>query len=161
MLALPGFFLRKTTWKAKFSGFFLPLGNSFVSTFNETRAPTSRNYVAEQGIVMPNWSNMFQSFWSDSCVFALERQAKKLNFKSFVTFKRPFGGYFQWNFCIYFQEICSWTRYTNGKLIKYISSFLVALRRFCYRNTVLNLYFYSFFISKRIVGVYLQGNVCT
>ena len=25
-----------------------------VATFNETRPPTSRKYVAEQGIVMPN-----------------------------------------------------------------------------------------------------------
>ena len=29
--------------------------------FQETRAPTSRNYVAEQGTVMPNRSKTFQT----------------------------------------------------------------------------------------------------
>ena len=27
---------------------------TLVATFNEARAPTSRKYVAEQGIIMPN-----------------------------------------------------------------------------------------------------------
>ena len=33
---------------------FLPLIDPLVATFNETRVQTSRKYVAEQGIVMPN-----------------------------------------------------------------------------------------------------------
>ena len=32
----------------------LPLRDPLVVTFNETRAPTCKNYVAEQGIVIPN-----------------------------------------------------------------------------------------------------------
>ena len=41
--------------KLNFQSFFLSLGNSLVATFNETRTPTSRKYVAEDGIVMPNY----------------------------------------------------------------------------------------------------------
>ena len=41
---------------------FLPLRDPLVATFNETRAPTSRKYVAEQGIVMPNWLKYVKRF---------------------------------------------------------------------------------------------------
>ena len=41
---------------------FLPLRDPLVATFNETRAPTSRKYVAEQGIVMPNDKKHFKRF---------------------------------------------------------------------------------------------------
>ena len=33
---------------------FFPLEDALVATFNETRAPTSRKYVAEQGVVKRN-----------------------------------------------------------------------------------------------------------
>ena len=45
---------RKTTKKPKFSEFFLPLIDPLVASFNEMRAPTSKENVAEQGILMPN-----------------------------------------------------------------------------------------------------------
>ena len=54
-----------------------------MATFIETRAPTSRKYVAEQGIVMSNSSKTFQSFWLHSSVFALETQPKNLSFQWF------------------------------------------------------------------------------
>ena len=54
---------------------------ALVTTFNETGAPTSRKYVAEQDIVMANSSKTFQTFWSHSSVFALEKQPKNLNFQ--------------------------------------------------------------------------------
>ena len=73
---------------------FLPLRDPLVATFNESRAPTSRKYVAEQGIVIPNWLKTFQTIWSHSSAFALEKQSKNLNFQSVFTSKRPFGGYF-------------------------------------------------------------------
>ena len=38
---------------------FLSLIDPFVATFNETRTLTSRKFVAEQGIVMLNWSKTF------------------------------------------------------------------------------------------------------
>ena len=59
------------------------LRDPLVVTFNETRAPTSRKNVAEQGIVMPNWSKTSQTFWSHYSVFALEKHPKNLNFQSF------------------------------------------------------------------------------
>ena len=70
----------------------LPLRNPLVATFSETCAPTFTKYVADQGIVMRNWSKTFQIFWSHSFVFALEKQPNNLNFQSFFTSKRPFGG---------------------------------------------------------------------
>ena len=105
-----------------------------MATFREPRAPTSRKYVAEQDIVMRNWSKTFQTFWSDSSSFALEEQPKNLNFQSVFTSNRRFDGYFQRNACTYFQKICSWSRYSNAKLIKNISNFSVALLRFCIRK---------------------------
>ena len=55
---------------------FLPLTDPLVATFNETHAPASRKYVAEQGIVMPNLSKTFKTFWLHSSVFSLEKQPK-------------------------------------------------------------------------------------
>ena len=114
---------------------FLPLIDTLVATVNETRAPTSRKHVSEKGIVMSNWSIRFQTFWLHSSVFPLDRQPKNLNFHSFFTSNRPFGDYFQWNACTYFQKICNWTRYIDAKLIKNISNFLVTLLRFSFRKT--------------------------
>ena len=66
-----------------------------MATFSETRAPTSRKYVAEQGIVMPNWLKVCQTLWSHFSVYALEKQPKNLNFQSVFTSKIAFGGYFE------------------------------------------------------------------
>ena len=78
-----------------------------MATFNEAREPTSRKFVAEQGIVMPNWSKIFQTFWSHSTIFALEKQPKNLNFHSFFISKRIVGGYFQGNMCTHFRKYVS------------------------------------------------------
>ena len=128
---------------------FLPLKDNLVATFSETRAPTSRKYVAEQDTMMPNWSKTFQNFWSHFSVFALEKQPKNLNFQSVFTSKRPFGGYFLWNACTYFQKICSWTRYSDSKLSKNISNFLAALLRFSFRKVAWKSKFSEFFLSLK------------
>ena len=109
---------------------FFPLIGPLVATFSESCASTSRTYVAEQRILIPNWWKTFQTFWSHSSVFALETQPENLNFESFFTSNRLFGSYFQWKAYTDFQKICSWTRYSNAKLIKNISNLLVALLRF-------------------------------
>ena len=106
-----------------------------VATLNETGPPTSRETVAKQDIVMPNWSKIFQTFRSHSFPFALEKQPKNLDFQRVFIFKRTFGGYFQWNTCTYFQKICSWARYNDAKLIENVSNFLVALLCFFPRKT--------------------------
>ena len=103
------FALEKKTKNLNFQSLFLPLGDPLVPTFNEMRATTFRSYVAEEGIVMSNWLKIFQTFWLHSSIFALEKKPKNLNFQSFFTFMRHFGGYFQWNKCTNFQKICSWT----------------------------------------------------
>ena len=66
-----------------------------MASFNETRAPTSRKYGVDEGIPMGNLSNTFQTFWSRSSVFPLQKQPEKLTFHIFFTAKKPFGGYFQ------------------------------------------------------------------
>ena len=71
---------------------FLHLRNPLVASNNETRAPTSRIYVADKGIVMPNWLKTFQNFWSHSSVFPLENRPEILNFQSFFTSKKLSGG---------------------------------------------------------------------
>ena len=143
------FCFRKTIWKAKFSEFFLPLKESLVATFSETRASTFRKNVTEHGILMPNWSRTCQSFWTHSSIFALEKQPKNLNFQSFFTSKRSFRGYFHWIVCSYFEKICSWTRYSNAKLIKNISNFLITLFCFCFRKTNLKSKISEFLTSER------------
>ena len=127
------FALQKQPEKLNFH-IFLFLNDPLVATFNETCAPTSRKYVAEQGIVMVNLSKTFRSFWFHSSVYTLKKLPKNLNFKSSFTSNRPFGGYFQWNACTYFQKISSWTRHSNAKLIRNIWNFLVALLPFCFRK---------------------------
>ena len=88
------FYLEK---QRKFSIFrvFLPLGDALLVTFNETHAPTSRLYAAEQGIAMINLSKIFQNFWLNFSIFALERQPKNLNFQSSLASRRPLICYFQ------------------------------------------------------------------
>ena len=60
-----------------------------MATVNETRPPTASKYVAEQGILMQNWSKTFQTFWLRSSVFALEKQPKNLDFQSFLPLGDP------------------------------------------------------------------------
>ena len=150
--------LEKQPKNLDFQSVFTPL----VATFNETCAPTSWKYVAQQGIGMPTWSKIFQTFWLHSSVFALEKQSTSLNFPSVFTSNRPFGGYFQWNACTYFQKICSWTRYSEAKLIKKFPNFLVALLRFSFtKKQPENLNFQSAFTSNRPFGGYFEWNACT
>ena len=133
-----------------------------VDTFNETRAPNSRKYVAEQGMLMPNWSKPFQTFWPHSSVFALEKQHRNKNFQRFFTSKRPFGGYFQWNTCTYFHKICSWTRHSDAKLIKNISNFLFALLHFCFRKTTWKVTFRGFLpLRDSLVAIFNDTRVPT
>ena len=54
-----------------------------MATLNEAHAPTSRNNVAEQGIVMSNCLKTFETYWLHSSVFSLEKQPSNLNFRSF------------------------------------------------------------------------------
>ena len=116
------FALEKQRQNLNFHRVLLPLGNPLVATLNETGAPTSRKYRVDQSIVMPNWWKTFQTFWSHSSAFALEKEPKNLNFQSAFTSKKPFGGYFQWNACTYFQKKCTWTGSSDAKRIKKISN---------------------------------------
>ena len=54
-----------------------------VTTIIETRVPFSRKYIAEQGVAMSIWSKTFQTFWSHSSGFALQKQPENLNFQNF------------------------------------------------------------------------------
>ena len=54
-----------------------------MATFNETRTPTSRKHVAEQGIEMSNGSKTFPTFWSHPSVFFLWNNNLKYKFSEF------------------------------------------------------------------------------
>ena len=154
-------FALENNLKIKISRVFLPLKDILLDTFSETRAPTSRKHVSEQSIVMSNWSMKFQTFWSHSSAFPLEKQPKNINFQSFFISNRPFAGYFQWNACIYFQKICMWRRYSGAKFIKNVSNFFVALLHFGFRKEPKNLNFHSFCGSNRPFVSYFQWDACT
>ena len=140
-----------------------------MTTFNETLAPTFRKYVDEQGIVMPNWSKTFQTFWPHSSDFALEKQPKKLNFQRFLNSKRPFGGYFQWNAYSYFQRIVmpngsktsqSFWSYSSVFALEKQPKKLNFQRFFDIKKQPKKLNFQRFFTSKRPFGGYFQWNAC-
>ena len=65
-----------------------------MATFNEKGAPNSRKCVAEQRAIIPNFSDTFQSSWSHSSVFALEKYPKNLNFQSFLPREEALVGTF-------------------------------------------------------------------
>ena len=108
-------------------------------TFSETCAPTSRKYVAEKGLMMPNLWQARQSFWLQSSFFLLERYPKNLNFQSFYTTKTSSNGEFQWELCSNFYKKCSWGRYNYVKFFKVTSILLVAASAFAFRNSFLPL----------------------
>ena len=66
--------------------------------------------------------------------FSFRKTTYKSKFSEFFTSNRTFGGYFQSNACTSFQKRCIWRRYSDVKLIKNISNFLVALLRFYFRK---------------------------
>ena len=49
---------------------------------------TSRWYEVEQLVLIPNLSEIFEDFWSQYSVFALEKYSKNLSFKSIFTTKK-------------------------------------------------------------------------
>ena len=126
--------LEKQPKNLNFHSFFTS-NKPFVGYFQWRRARTSRKYLAKQGVVMPNWTKIIQTFRSHSSISTIENLPKNLNFQSLFISNRSFGGYFQWNVCTYFQRIYSLTMYSDAKLIKNNSKFLVTLLRFCYRET--------------------------
>ena len=140
---------------------FLPLAYPLVATFSETRAPTFLKYVDEQGIVIPNSSKTFQTFWSHSSVFALEEEPTNLNFQNVFTSKKPFRSYFQWNASAYFQKKCSWASYCIVKLIKTFQTFCLHSSVFALEKQPKNLNFQSAFTSKRAFGGFFQWKRCT
>ena len=56
---------------------FLHPKDTLVATFNERRAPTSRTFVAKQGISMSNSSETIQCFFRYSSIFVLENKLYK------------------------------------------------------------------------------------
>ena len=63
------FVLKKYPTNLKFQRF---LKEGLVATFNEKRAPTFREWVAEQDEIMPNYLQALQIFCSHSSGFCLE-----------------------------------------------------------------------------------------
>ena len=101
-------------------------------TFNEKRAPTSIKYVAESDIIMTNFFQSLQLFWSHSSVFALEKVAWKSKFSELF--------YLLEALVAAFSEMgapkSSWARSNNFKCIRDIAILLVALLCFHLRKVV-------------------------
>ena len=86
LIALLRFCFRKITWKAKFSEFFTSKKH-FDVYFQWNACAYSWKYVVKQGKPTPNWSKVFQTFWSLSSVLVLEKQPKKLHFQIFLSLR--------------------------------------------------------------------------
>ena len=114
---------------------FLPLTDTLVATFNETRAPTSKKYAGELRYNDAKSIKSILKLFVALVRFCLDKQHEYLNFQSIFSSNRSFGGYFQWKRCTNFQKICCWTRSNDAKFIKSIWDFLVALLRFYFRKT--------------------------
>ena len=127
-------FALESNLKSKFSE-LLPLIDPLLVTFSETCAPTSRKYVAEKGLMMPNLWQTRQSFWLHSSFFLLEKYTKNLNFQSFYTTKTRSNGEFQWELCTNFQKKCSSGRYNYVKFFQVTSIFLVAASALAFRKS--------------------------
>ena len=56
-----------------------------MAAFRETGAFTSRWYEVEQVVLIPNFPETLEGFWSHSSVFALEKYSKNLSLKSIFT----------------------------------------------------------------------------
>ena len=65
-----------------------------MATFSKTTALSSRKYVSEQGISIPDLLKKHRFFGSHSSVFALEKQPKYPNFQSFVPLRNPLVAHF-------------------------------------------------------------------
>ena len=77
------FALEEQPEKLNFWSFVYLYKKPLVISLIETRAPTSRKYVVDQGIAAQNWSKILQSFWSHSSVLALKKQPSKAQFSEF------------------------------------------------------------------------------
>ena len=92
------FVLEKQPKNLHFKSYFTTKRH-FGGYFQWNVSPTSRKYVAEQGIMMPSLWQILHSFWSHSSVFFSEKYPENLNFQGFFTTKTSFDGYFQWEAC--------------------------------------------------------------
>ena len=98
-----------------------------MATFNEMRAPTSRKYVTEEGIMILDLLHTLQCFWLHSSVFAKGKYPKNLVFQSlFFTSKTSFTPTFR----KYFTE----QDISMPNLLQTLQLVLVALLCFCLRK---------------------------
>ena len=71
-----------------FLGVSLPLKEPLVATLCKTRALISRKYEDEQGMNVPNFSEMLKLFCAHSTVLALEKYSQKCKlFRVFLPLK--------------------------------------------------------------------------
>ena len=70
---MPNLSKTNQSFRKIFFRIFVPLKETLVAIFSETRALTFRKYVAGQCVLMPNLSEKKKSFSLQSSVFALER----------------------------------------------------------------------------------------
>ena len=146
----PVFALEKQPKNLNFQSLFTSK-RPFRGYYQRNRCTYFQKICTLKGMVLPNWPKTFETFWSHFSVFAIQKQLKNLNFQRLFTHKKTFGayfqrgGYFQRNACSYFQEICSWTRNSNAKLMKNIHTFWLHSSIFALEKQPKQLSFHDFF----------------
>ena len=130
-------------------------------TFNERRAPTSKTNVAEQGIVIRNWSKKFPAFRLHSSLFALEKQPKNLKFEFRLPLIDPLLATFNERGAPTSRKYVAKQCIVMQNWSKLFQTFRSHPSIFYLKRQPKIQIFQSFFISNRPFGGYFQWNVCT
>ena len=145
------FALEKQSEKLNFQSFFTSKKH-FDVYFQWNAYVYSWKYVVKQGEPTPNWSKLFQTFWSHSSVLVLEKNSENLNCQSSFTFKKPFGGNFKRNKCTYFKNYIVKIGLQTPKWAEAFLIFWPNCSIFSLEKQTEKLNFHSYFTSKKTFG---------
>ena len=120
------------------------------------RAPTSRKYETEKGIMIPNLRQALQSFWPHSSLLVLQKFPRNRNFQAFLLLKQV--------------QMITFNEKRAPTSIKYeaesdiiMTNFFQSLQVFWPHSSVFavekqpeNLSFQSFFNSQRLVAAFSE-----
>ena len=127
-----------------------------MATFNETHAPTSRTFIATEGILMPNASKTFQSFLWGSSVFPLEKERKCLNFQSFLPLTDPLVANVSTTSAPTSRKYVAEQGKGRANWPQEFKTFWSHTSVFATEKQAKYLNFHSFFTSKKPFGAYFQ-----
>ena len=103
-----------------------------VANFNESRAPSLRKYVAEEGIPTTNWSKLFKILNITSSFLLYKNNLKNKICRAFLPLKNPLMATSNETCAPTPRKKNRWRGYSPTELIKYIWNFLVELLGVCF-----------------------------